>query len=703
MATLGFAIKIDGLDDDSLVVRGFEGQELLSDGPDHSVSCTGFRYHIDLANRNGDIKPDQVVDMNAELRIFRDEECVQRVHGVVRQFTQGEIGYHHNFYSLVLVPALERLSLRHNSRIFQQKSSVDIVTTLLQEMGIQDFAFSLTRTCQPREFCVQYRETDLDFLHRLAAEEGWVYYFEHMEGKHTLVFSDASFTLPKLSEAIVHNSLSGGKSDIPYISAFGKHTRSDVAQVELKDYSFKKPAYGFAQSQSGANMAYQRDSYEHYDYPGRYKDDGNGKAFSKIRLEYLRREAHLASGKSDQPLVRAGYRFDIEEHLNSEMNSKWIVVSVNHSGTQPQALEEGGGHGATTYSNAFNVIPSKETWRATPQPKPRIDGPMIAIVTGPPGEEIYCDEYGRVKVHFPWDRESQQNETSSCWVRVSQGWGGSQFGMVAIPRIGHEVIVSFLNGDPDQPIITGRTYHSSNMPPYALPANKTRTVIKTQTHQGDGFNELRFEDMAGSEEIFIHAQKDQNNVVLNDETTNVGNDRSEDIGNDETINIGNDRTETVGSNETITISANRTETVGGNETVTIKGNQAETIVIAKAESIGAAKALTIGAAYQVSVGAAMNRTVGLSDSNQVGGSKSTRVGKNHSTQVGGNKSTDVKKKIQITAGDEIVLKTGKASLTMKSDGTITLKGADITVDGSGAIKVKAKQDVVIKGKKIKEN
>ncbi len=674
MATLAFTIKIDGLDDDSLVVRDFDGQESLSDSVYHTVQCVGFRYYINLANRNGDIQPEQVVDLNAELRIYRDNECIQRVHGVVRQFTQGDIGYHHNYYSLVLVPALERLSLRHNSRIFQQKTSVDIVSTLLQEMGIQDFAFALTRTCLPREFCVQYRETDLAFLHRLAAEEGWVYYFEHEEGKHTLVFSDASFTLPKLGQAIVHNNLSGGQSDIPYIGAFGKNTRSDVAQVQLKDYSFKSPSCGFTNNHLGSNMAYQRDCYEHYDYPGRYKDDANGQAFTKIRLEYLRREAHLASGRSNQPLIRAGYRFDIEQHLNKEMNSKWTTVEVLHKGTQPQALEEGGGHGATTYSNAFKVIPSKETWRATPQPKPGIDGPMIAIVAGPPGEEIYCDEHGRVKVHFPWDRESKQDESSSCWVRVSQGWAGGHHGMVSIPRIGDEVIVSFLNGDPDQPIIIGRTYHATNPPPYNLPAHKTRTVIKTHTHLGDGFNELRFEDQAGSEEIFIHAQKDQNNVVLNDETTNVGHDRSEDIGNDEIINIGSNRTETVGSNETVSVGANRTETVGGNETVTItgnetvtiKGNQVETTAIAKAETVGAAKALTIGAGYQVSVGASKNESVGLTYTEEVGMLRKLIIGKRFEVVCGG------------------------SQLVLNSDGTIVLKGKKIAISGAKKVEIDGK-------------
>ncbi|EKO3629295.1 type VI secretion system tip protein VgrG, partial [Vibrio metschnikovii] len=341
-------------------------------------------------------------------------------------------------------------------------------------------------------------------------------------------------------------------------------------------------------------------------------------------------------------------------------------VEVTHQGTQPQALEEEGGHGATTYSNQFKVIPADHTWRATPQPRPQVDGPMIAIVVGPKGEEIFCDEHGRVKVHFPWDRESEQNEHSSCWVRVSQGWAGAQYGFMAIPRIGHEVIVSFLHGDPDQPIITGRTYHATNIPPYPLPANKTRTVIRTETHQGEGFNEIRFEDQAGQEEIFIHAQKDQNNVVNNDETTKVGHDRSENVGYDETITIGNNRTETVGNNEAITIGNDRTETVGGNEVVMIKGNTAETTAIAKAETVGAAKALTIGAGYQETVGASKNVSVGLTYTEQVGILRQLIVGERY----------------EVVCGD--------SKLVMNADGTILLTAKKISISGQDKVEIDAK-------------
>ncbi len=479
MATLAYSIEVEGLEDETLVVRGFSGQESLSNSVFLEQPCYGFRYEVQLASRVSNLTAEQMVDKRAELKLYRNSQLVQRVHGIVRAFSQGDIGHHHTFYELTLVPALERLSLRHNSRIFQKQTVPEILSILLQEMGINDYAFALKRDCVQREFCVQYRESDIDFLHRLAAEEGLVYSFVHEAGKHTLYFSDASDSLSKLPEPIPYNALAGGTMDTPYIHGLTYRTQAEVSEVQLKDYSFKKPAYSFLQTVQGTEPDYQQTRYQHFDAPGRYKDDVNGAAFSQIRLDYLRRHAHTATGQSNEPLLRAGYKFDLQEHLDPSMNRDWVVVSINHQGEQPQALQEEGDSGATTYSNQFSLIPGHLHWRAEPQPKPQVDGPMIATVVGPEGEEIFCDEHGRVKIHFPWDRYSNGNEQSSCWVRVSQGWAGSQYGFIAIPRIGHEVIVSFLNGDPDQPIITGRTYHATNTPPYTLPEHKTKTVLRT--------------------------------------------------------------------------------------------------------------------------------------------------------------------------------------------------------------------------------
>ncbi|TRN26429.1 type VI secretion system Vgr family protein [Vibrio furnissii] len=564
MATLKYQFHVEGLEDDTLVVRGFEGQETLSSERMNGQLCHGFRYELELASRLANLTPEMVVDKVAELSLYRDDMLVQRVNGIVRRFTQGDTGHHHTFYSLTLVPALERLSLRHNSRIFQLSTVPEILSILLQEMGINDYAFALTRDCAQREFCVQYRETDLDFLHRLAAEEGLVYSFIHEEGKHTLIFSDASDSLPKLGEPIPYNTLAGGMIESPYISALSVHTQSEVSQTALQDYSFKKPTYSFAQQAVGTEMDYQQPDYEHFDAPGRYKDDVSGKAFSQIRLDYLRRNAHTATGKSNQPLLRPGVKFDLQEHLDETLNRDWLVVRVTSQGTQPQALEEAGGNGATTYANQFSLIPAHRTWRATPQAKPQVDGPMIATVVGPEGEEIFCDELGRVKLHFPWDRYSNGDEHSSCWVRVSQGWAGSQYGMIAIPRIGHEVIVSFLNGDPDQPIVTGRTYHATNTAPYTLPDNKTKTVLRTETHQGQGYNELSFEDQAGSEQIYLHAQKDFDSLIENDHTSVINHDKH--------LTVENDRFTQIKNNQHLTVGGESRESVTGNRTLMVEGS-----------------------------------------------------------------------------------------------------------------------------------
>ncbi|EPB6720492.1 type VI secretion system Vgr family protein [Vibrio fluvialis] len=569
MATLKYQFHVEGLEDDTLVVRGFDGLETLSSERMNGQllneqPCHGFRYQLELASRLANLTPEMVVDKVAELTLYRDDMLVQRVNGIVRRFTQGDTGHHHTFYSLTLVPALERLSLRHNSRIFQLNTVPEILSILLQEMGINDYAFALTRDCAQREFCVQYRETDLDFLHRLAAEEGLVYSFIHEEGKHTLIFSDASESLPKLGEPIPYNTLAGGMIESPYISALSVHTQSEVSQTALQDYSFKKPAYSFAQQAVGTEMDYQQPDYEHFDAPGRYKNDVSGKAFSQIRLDYLRRNARTATGNSNQPLLRPGVKFDLQEHLDDTLNRDWLVVSVTSQGTQPQALEEAGGNGATTYANQFSLIPAHRTWRATPQAKPQVDGPMIATVVGPQGEEIFCDEHGRVKLHFPWDRYSNGDEHSSCWVRVSQGWAGSQYGMIAIPRIGHEVIVSFLNGDPDQPIVTGRTYHATNTAPYALPDNKTKTVLRTETHQGQGYNELSFEDQAGSEQVYLHAQKDFDGLIENDHTSVIKHDKH--------LTVENDRFTQIKNNQHLIVGGESRESVTGNRTLMVEGS-----------------------------------------------------------------------------------------------------------------------------------
>ncbi|APX93785.1 type IV secretion protein Rhs [Halomonas sp. 1513] len=553
-----------------------------------------FRLAVEFASRDPDLSPEAFLDRELTLTIWQDGEALRRIHGIAAEFSRGDRGHRRTFYSLVIRPALWRLSLRHNSRIFQQVSPLTIINTLCEERGITDVAFAVTREPEEREYCVQYRETDLAFIQRLAAEEGLLYFHEFFEkgedevgGAHRLVFADDPQMLTALGERRYH-SRAGGSAPTRHVRRLKQVARVAPASATLKDYSFKQPGYSqihqaqlHEQVAGGLEEHAQRGvvnkEYEHYDYPGRYKHDASGEPFTRIRLDALRRDAATAEAESDLPELAPGSRFTLSDHDADSLNRDWQVVRVIHRGEQPQALEEdgvtqsdsaglrgrAGSEAMTRYYNQIVLTPGDAAWRPEPDPKPRVDGPQVAFVVGPEGEEIHCDEHGRVKVQFPWDRYAEPNDTASCWIRVAQGWAGGGYGSIAIPRIGHEVIVSFLEGDPDQPLITGRTYHAVNTAPYTLPEHKTRTVIRTQSHQGDGFNELRFEDQADQEQIWLHAQKDLELLT--------NNDRTEAVGNDSYLSVRNDRISEIDNDDHHTVHGQRHEHTEGSQHLIVQG------------------------------------------------------------------------------------------------------------------------------------
>nr|WP_297461432.1 type VI secretion system tip protein TssI/VgrG [uncultured Halomonas sp.] len=566
--------------DADLAVIDFDCTETLS---------TPFTLRVAFASRCHDLSPADWLDREIGLTIWQDGMALRRFHGIVGEFAQGDRGHRRSHYSIVVHPALWRLSLRQNSRIFQRVSPQTIVNTLLAERGISDVAFAITREPAEREYCVQYRETDLAFIGRLAAEEGWCYFHEFgsPEGEtqgasHRLVFADDPQTLSHLGSK-PYQSRAGGSAPLRHIRRLSQTARVRPASVTLKDYSFKQPAYSqlhqaqlHEQAADSLEEHAQRPGspqrYEHYDHPGRYKADASGQAFTQARLGHLRADALSVEAQSDLPELLPGAIFTLTEHDNAALNRDWQMVTVVHKGSQPQALEEdaAGSEGMTRYGNTLTLVPGDTAWRPQPQAKPRVDGPQVAFVVGPEGEEIHCDEHGRVKVWFPWDRYAKCDDTSSAWLRVSQGWAGGGYGSLAIPRIGHEVIVSFLEGDPDQPLITGRTYHAVNTPPYALPEHKTRTVIRTQTHQGQGFNELRFEDENDHEQIWIHAQKDLELLTHNDRTEEIRRDshlaikrdRITELDRDEHLSVHGERREKIDGDDSLIVGRTRHEKIG---------------------------------------------------------------------------------------------------------------------------------------------
>ncbi|MBW3783695.1 type VI secretion system tip protein VgrG [Aeromonas veronii] len=614
---LQFTTKVGALPDTAFAVASFTLDEQLSEA---------FTLKLEVASHMPDIDFADVLDQPCELLVWFNGQLQRRVHGVVSSFAQGDSGFRRTRYSIEVRPALWRLSLRHNARIFQAQTPEAIISVLLQEAGITDYAFALKNEHAEREYCVQYRETDLDFINRLAAEEGLFYFHEFEQGKHRLVFADDAAALMK-GPSLFYNLNNQGLNHGPYVRQFHYRERVRPSDVELKDYSFKTPKYALSHKKQGAALEHQRDTYPHFDYPGRFKADPSGKAFTQHRLDALRQDATMGVGKSNCATLLPGQRFALTEHPNPACNIEWQVVSVIHKGKQPQALEEEGGSGPTVYNNDIEVVQAKQTWRPLAHSKPMVEGPHIAKVVGPDSEEIYCDEHGRVKLQFPWDRYGADNDQSSCWVRVSQGWAGGQYGMMAIPRIGHEVIVSFLDGDPDQPIVTGRTYHATNRPPYELPANKTRTVLRTETHKGEGFNELRFEDQAGQEEIYIHGQKDLNVVIQNDAAWHIKHDQHTDIDNE------------------------RITRIKANDHLTVEGEKRDHI---KAD-------------YSLTVDTSMHQKLGQSLLVEAGEEVHIHVGD----------------KMVLEAGSEITLKGGSSFVKVDPSG-IKLVGPDIKLNAGGS-------------------
>jgi len=491
------------------------------------------------------------------------------------------------------------------------------------------------------------------------------------------------------------------------------------------------------------SRGYTPSDYEIYDYPGTYMETADGEHTAAVRIDEFGSQFETASAASNARGVAVGSSLVMERHPRDDQNREHLVLATSYD------LEFGEYEGMPHSEAAgcrctFTAMSTDQQFRPKrTTPKPFVQGPQTAVVVGPSGDEIYTDEFGRVKVQFHWDRLGKKDENSSCWMRVSHPWAGKGWGAVSTPRIGQEVIVDFLEGDPDQPIVTGRVYNAEQAPPFGFPAGAVVSGIKSDTHKGAGYNEMAFDDTAGNELIRIHGQYDMDTTVEHDQRSTIHNNRTdrvdvddaESVGNNQACDVGVDRTRTVGSNESVTVGANRTKAIGANETVTVGSNHSETIganatqtvAIAKAESIGAAKALSIGAAYQVSVGAAMNETIGGLKAEEIGAMKSVNVGASSSENIGTNKSVSaggdisttagggrsasigkddvltVAKNLTMNAGDAVTIATGKASISMKKDGTIVIKGKDITIEGSGAINVKASKDIVMKGKKILQN
>ncbi|RRU76748.1 type VI secretion system tip protein VgrG [Stutzerimonas xanthomarina] len=537
-----FTLSLEGIEHDFKVLE-FQGREVISQP---------YRFDLELVSEHPDLDLERLLHRPAFLAFAPDGSGI---HGLVHQAAQSESGQRLTRYRLTLVPQLAYLAHRTNQRIFQHLSVPQIVAQVLEEHGIQADAYRFQLgpvIYPPREYCVQYDESDLHFIQRLCEEEGIHYHFQHGANGHVLVFGDDQTVFPKLA-ATAYQQDSGLVADQPVIKRFGLRLETRTSRVTRRDYDFEKPRLSM-------EAAFHRDfqpDLEDYDYPGRFTERARGKHLSQRALERHRHDYELAEGESDQPQLASGHFLPLGEHPRSDWNQLWLLTEVLHEGKQPQVLEEsitnvpahhglapsplwgeGRGEGALTssdfqqgYRNHFTATPWDIPFRpALNHPKPKMLGSQTAVVTGPAGEEIHCDEYGRVRVQFHWDREGQADDKTSCWLRVSSTWAGDRYGGIAIPRIGMEVLVTFLEGDPDQPLVTGCLYHKEHQVPYDLPANKTRTVFKTLSSPGGGgYNELRIEDRKGAEQIYIHAQRDWDENIEHDQNIRVGHERHDTV------------------------------------------------------------------------------------------------------------------------------------------------------------------------------
>ena len=751
MAAAGFtqagrALRIDTpLGPDGLLLRSLSGHEEISQL---------FRFHLELMSENDSISFDSIVGQKVAVHI-QTVDSERGLSGYISRFSQGGRDERFTYYQAEMVPWLWFLTRTSDCRIFQKMTAPDIIKKIFDDLGFQDYALRLYGSFRKRDYCVQYRETDFNFVSRLMEEEGICYFFEHdKEGsKHTLVLTnDSAGHQPCPDQEKARCDFSPGNwhpDDVVTEWRLEEEYRPNA--WAHTDYNFETP------STSLMATVKEDGKYEIYDYPGFYQKKADGDHLAKTRLQETVTFKDYATGKSNCRCFTTGATVELTDHYRKDMNKKWLLTAIQHECTMGETYGSGGTDEGFFYSNSFQAVPASVTFRPPRiTPKPSVQGCQTAVVVGPAGEEIYPDKYGRVKVQFFWDRLGKRNENSSCWIRVSYPWAGKGWGAIHIPRIGHEVIVDFLEGDPDQPIIVGRVYHAQNMPPWPLDAKKNISGFKSDsTKGGGGYNEISMDDTKGTELINIHALYDQHKRIEHDEVVSVGHNRTESVGNDESISIGHDRTETVGNNETITIGVNRTEKVGSNENITIGSNRTESvganesitvalmrtrnvginemvnIGAAQEISIGGLQSITVGAVRTISVGASQSLSVGANLSESIGSNRSENVGGNqtvtiasnltesvgsdqkvsvggnlkeniasdHTNEVGSNRKTsigsddklDVGSNLTITAGSKITLETGASKIVMDSSGKIEISGMNIEIKGSASVKAESVQ------------
>lgn len=651
---------------------------------------TLYRLSIELITADHDIDVAALPGASCELRIDRDTTA-RSLLGVVEQARLLPIVGGRFRFALEVVPAFALMGQVVDTRFFQEMSAAQILEQVLKA-GLAAYGRTLRLELGGsggplREYCVQYRESDHEFACRLMEEEGITYRFEHPVGGGAEVM------------VLVGDSLQAGELDRvagSTIDLVDRATSSTVAEtfdsftptyalrttsVAQADFDWRTPsASPYRHERRVPDARGDREAYEHDDRR-LHVDDGAARARRKQERQAAGSRVFL--GTSDVAELVPGVTFGLRGHPHAALDRKYLLVEVRHTGEAPEEVLYGGEgkEQVVRYSNECACIEAERPWRPAPlHPKPRARGLQTAIVVGPGSEEIHTDEFGRIKVRFHWDRLSPFDDTASCWIRVAQRWAGAGWGAVFLPRVGMEVLVEFIDGDPDRPMVTGCVYNGDNMPPYPLPDEKTKSTTKSDSSPGGGgFNEIRFEDAKGAEEIFVHAQLDMNTVVLNDASREVGHDDTDTVTNNQIESVGVDRTASVGNNESLSVGVSQDRTIGGNQMTAIACNQLYTVTGAQDVIVGGDRTVSVTGNH-MTVGAMDHATaVGGNRAAQVFGADTLEVGLDRTTTILGSDISTVAIDRVATIAGACTVSVGTTSTEMVGTDAITVVGANHSV------------------------
>lgn len=668
---------------DVLLLESFTGTETLSDL---------FEFDLSMHSTDHDISLDALIGENATVWMKLPDGSHRLINGILSEFRHigtfllrdGRDASILSHYQAKLVPWFWALKLNRDCRIFQNKSVPEIVREIFEEYAPVSFEMRLVGNYRRRDYCVQYRESDFDFVSRLLEEEGIFYFFVHSApNDHKMVLADSptEFRPTPFHPHLEFAATAEDATTEAVISDWRTVRRMRSERFELKDFNFRNPSASLT-----ANLTNQRNRWrelEVYDYPGDYEVQELGERIVRLRYEEEKAQELISSAVSNGRGFLSGFRFQLRSHPRAGFNRDYAVLRVRHEASQPGNYRSGDTSEAFHYQCHLTCLPHPTNYRPQRKTKvPMVRGTQTAIVVGPTGEEVFTDKYGRVKVQFHWDRRGRRNERSSCWIRVSQPWAGTGFGGITIPRIGQEVIVDFLEGDPDRPIITGRVYNGESRVPYELPANKAHSgLMSRSTPKGgsENFNGIRMDDNIGAEGLEIQAEKDERILVKNDKSETVGNNETIEIGVDRLENVGNDESLTVGNDQQIKIGNNRSEEVGNNEEIKIGSNRSTSIDdndvlsvgLTRTHSVGINEMINIGAAQEISVGAVQIVSVGVAQINTIGLKQKTTAGTEISLSA---------PRIVLKATEELTLKCGAGVITFDAAGNITIKGPLVKIN-----------------------